>query len=145
MEGIARNLEGIVPENLKRVDDTMRTARDLIEGLPEYRTVIHRTKAFPILFLAMSLVPLTVGIFLLLLSIRLIITNGAAGFVILALGMSVVVASVWFVMWNASLLKPARISFDPERIQYIENGSIKKEIQWDDKTVIGPQFNHALG
>jgi hypothetical protein len=93
----------------------------------------------------MSLVPLTLGIFLLFLSIRPIITYGAAGFVILALGGVVLGVSVCFVMWKASLLKPARISFDTERIQYIENGSVKKEIRWDDKTVIGPQFNHALG
>ncbi|MEE9507305.1 MAG: hypothetical protein V3V98_09220 [Thermoplasmata archaeon] len=140
-----RNLEGEHRSVAQREDGIMETVRQMVEGPMADRTTIRRTKLFPVFFLALGFILLTIGFCLVLLSARIIITYGASGLVVLALAGVELAVSIFLVRWKASLLRPATITFDTDRIQYLENGDVKKEIRWDSGTEIRPQFNHMLG
>lgn len=109
------------------------------------RTTIRRTRAAPLFFLALGFVLLIIGFLLVMLSVRIIITYGVSGLVGHALAGVELGVSIYLVQWKSSLLRPASITFDTQRIQYMENGNVKEEIQWDNNTEVRPLFNHALG
>ncbi len=139
------NLEGVLQLRAQRLKGSMETAQELIEGPMADRTIIRRAKAFPLFFLALGFVLLVIGFLLVLLSARIIITYGASGLAVLALAGAELGVSIYLVRWKASLLRPASITFDTERIRYVEGGNVEKEIQWDNDTEVRPLFNHMLG
>ncbi len=106
---------------------------------------IHRLKGGPSFYLAAGIVVMALGIVLLILSVMIMASQGAAGLIhsisaIVAIGMSglmILLAVKW--------LLPGETRIDARGIRFVQEGVVRKAVDWSERVEIHPCVNHAFG
>lgn len=107
---------------------------------------IQRTTSAPSVYLMLAGILLTIGCFILFISIELGDYEGLPGIIIRwSISLAIIGIGSTLAWRSICQLRPGFIVVDSEKIQLIENKKIEKEIYWSNKVRVMPLVNHALG
>jgi len=132
-------VESAVEERVNRVMSVY------LDTAPGNEITIYRGTGVLLFFFPICFILLTIGFFIILISMEILIAGTIEGLLLLGLGICELAISLALLWCNASLLRPAELKIDEDCIEFVVDGAVSKRIMWSRNVEIIPWANHAFG
>jgi hypothetical protein len=122
-----------------------RVMSGYLDTAPGNEITIYRGTGVLLFFFPICFILLTIGFFIIFISMEILIAGTIEGLYFLGLGICELAISLALLWSNASLLRPAELKIDEDCIEFVVDGVVSKRITWSRNVEIVPWANHAFG